>query len=153
MMENLENEYYTVWSETDHLMMTRLSGNISIQEVKEWESGLLNAFKQLKENTKFKMFVNIHGFKATDISTHKYFRDIIPLLLSKYNWRVGYLNLFEEAKDLPITMVNGIECIAAVHCHDDETKIKKYQDNFGTKFEKFSTNPIMALRWIKSIAI
>ncbi|TGK82240.1 hypothetical protein EHQ24_13320 [Leptospira noumeaensis] len=149
----MDKELYTRWDDKKNLITTRLSGLITETEVSQWKDGLEKTFTELPQGTKFKIFVNLHGFSPASMSAHKMYREIIPLLLSKYNWRIGYLDLFEEAKDLKLTSENGTECLAAVHCHHDSYKINEYEKKFGKDSEHFWDDPERSATWIESYSI
>ncbi len=133
------------------LLVTELSGDIAIADIETWESSLHSAFAEIEDGGEFKIFVDLVGFQAIDVQAHKRFRNIIPLLLADYGWRVGYLNLFEEAAGLKLANKRGIRCIGAAHAHHDATKIGKYQSMFGTDREQFFTDPLQARAWIEQL--
>ncbi|MCW7491925.1 hypothetical protein ND861_04575 [Leptospira sp. 2 VSF19] len=149
----MKNEIYTKWEKDSNLVITRISGAISEAEVSEWKQSLEKTFSSIPAGAKFKIFVNLYGLNPTSVSAHKAYRDIIPLLLSKYNWRIGYLDLFEEAKDLKLTSENGMECLAAVHCHHDSYKINEYERRFGRTSEHFYDDPEKSEKWIRSYPV
>ncbi|WP_246839254.1 hypothetical protein [Leptospira levettii] len=143
-------EYFTKWEKDSNLIITRLTGFVTELDVKEWEIGLKQVFRDLPKGTKFKMFVNFHGLSPSTVTAHKSYRDVIPLLLSQYGWRIGYLDLFEEANDLTISKTNESECYATVHCHQDGYKIQEYERRFGKENEHFYEDPIFSEAWIRS---
>ncbi|QMU26721.1 hypothetical protein [Adhaeribacter radiodurans] len=139
----------TNWYPNQSLIITQLSGNVDSAAISRWEQSLHESLNLVEDKGTFKILVNLYGFKATDIAAHKKFRTIIPETLATYGWRTGYLDLFEEAADLKLTNNRGIQCIAAAHVHQDETKIEKYETLFGKENEHFFTNPEVAEAWIK----
>lgn len=141
------------WVPEEKLVITQISGQADVAQIEAWNYSLQHALSQIEENGKFKIFVNLHGFQAVNFEAHKRFRTIIPATLANYGWRVGYLNLFEEAAELPLTFTRGISCLAAVHVHQDETKIQKYDSMFGKETERFFTDPALGDRWIRSVVI
>jgi len=141
----------TTWHADQKLLITQISGEVDLKDIEHWEQSLQHGLAQLADNSSFKIFVNLYGFKATSIEAHKRFRTIIPSTLASYGWRVGYLGLFEEAVNLPIIQTRGIRCTAAVHVHQDETKIALYEERFGHEREHFFTDPVKAEAWIRSI--
>ncbi|TGL86239.1 hypothetical protein EHQ68_12970 [Leptospira congkakensis] len=149
----MKTEIYTKWEEENSLVTTRIAGTITETEVSEWKQSLEKTFAEIPAGTKFKIFVNLHGLNPTSVSAHKSYRDIIPLLLSRYNWRIGYLDLFDEAKDLKLTSENGKECLAAVHCHHDSYKINEYESRFGKESEHFFDDPERSETWIRNHSI
>lgn len=149
-MDNLKNIANTKWHHELNLIETNLSGNIDEQDVIQWEKSLHDAMSQIPEGSQFKILVNLYGFKAVNIQAHKRYREIIPLLLANYNWKVGYVDLFEESKLMKFSKTRNIVCIAAVHVHQDEEKIKKYEENFSRENEHFMTDVTRAKEWILS---
>ncbi|TGL44605.1 hypothetical protein [Leptospira perdikensis] len=146
-------EIYTQWEKQTNLITTRLSGAVTETDISKWKESLNKTFADLPQGTKFKIFVNLHGLNPASVSAHKAYRDIIPLLLSRYNWRIGYLDLFEEAKGLKLTSENEIECFAAVHCHHDSYKINEYESRFGKDSEHFFDDPEKSETWIRSYSV
>lgn len=142
----------TTWDPATQLISTQISGNVDTEDVERWEQSLFEALDQITANSTFKILVNLHGFKASNIEVHKRFRNIVPLTLSKYGWRVGYLDLFEEAADLPISTTRGVRCRAAVHVHQDETKINLYENSYSRDNEHYFTDPAVAEKWINEVA-
>src|SRR5687767_4586175 len=108
----------TTWDPENKLIVTNISGDIQTQDVAVWEHDLRSRLEQIPENSVFKILVNMYGFKAVDIESHKKFRTIVPLTLAQYGWKVGYLGLFEdEANTMTFENKRGIRCVAAAHVH------------------------------------
>ena len=141
------------WIPEKHLLHTRLSGDATQEDIGLWEASLQEALSGLKENSSFKILVDLHGFKAVDVDTHKKYREIIPLTLAHYGWRIGYLDMFEEANNLILHHLRGIHCVGAAHVHQDATKIEKYQSLYGRKNEKYFTDPEKAYQWIAGLPV
>jgi hypothetical protein len=141
------------WLPEEKLVITQISGQVDIAEIEAWNHSLQEVLCLIEENGKFKIFVNLHGFQAANLEAHKRFRTIVPATLANYGWKVGYLDLFDEAANLPLTYTRGISCLAAVHVHQDETKIEKYDSMFGKETERFFTDPALGDRWIRSVVI
>lgn len=142
----------TTWYPEEMLLMTHISGDVDERDVEKWKKTLEQALDRIEDNGRFKIFVNLHGFKAVNFDAHKKFRVIIPSTLADYAFRVGYLGLFPEAQ---VTLKNtrGIQCVAAVHVHQDDTKINNYDRQFGSDTERFFTDPDFAEKWIKTIDV
>lgn len=141
----------TEWFPEKSLIVTHISGNVTKEDIAAWETSLLDTLARLEENSSFKIFINLHGFQAIDIDAHKRFRAVVPSVLAKYGWKVGYVDLFEEdAKKMTFITTRGIQCVAAVHCHQDVTKIELYQQRFSRENEHFFTDPARALQWVES---
>jgi hypothetical protein len=141
----------TEWHPDKKLIITQLSRDVDLADVELWETSFKNTLDTIEDNGIFKIFVNLHGFKAADIEAHKRYRSIIPLTLADYGWKVGYVDLFDEARDMSFKNIRGIRCVAAAHVHHDETKIEKYEMNFGRENERFFTDPKRAEEWIEAL--
>ena len=139
------------WLPEKKLLLTELSGKVTIHDIERWETSLYRALDKIEDGGVFKIFVDLVGFQAINIEAHKRYRDIIPLALAEYGWRVGYLNLFEEAAGLKLSNKRGVSCVGAAHAHHDATKIEKYQSMFGTEREQFFTDPAQAREWIEQL--
>lgn len=141
----------THWYPENKLIITHISGEANSDDIKRWEQSLLRTLDQVEDNDTFKIFVNLHGFKAINIEAHKQFRTIIPLTLATYGWKCGYVDMFEEASLLQLTNIRGIQCTAAAHAHHDETKMALYESNYSRSNEHFFTDPIAAQQWISNM--
>lgn len=143
----------TEWFPEQKLISTRIGGKVELEDVEKWEKSLMDSLDKIEDNGVFKIFVNLHGFEAADLNAHKRFRTIIPQTLSDYGWKVGYVDLFEESKQMSFRNIRGIRCAAAVHVHQDATKIDSYEEKFGKENEHFYTDPFRAAEWIESYNI
>ena len=142
----------TEWNPDKKLISTHISGDVDKTDIEKWEASLYTALSQIKENETFKIFVNLYGFKAVDLEAHKRFRNIIPLTLAAYGWKVGYIDLFEEeAKSITYANTRGIHCAGAAHVHQDETKIALYQSRYSSKNEQYFNDPRQAAAWLESL--
>lgn len=139
----------STWQPALQLVETTISGDVNIDDIQEWEQSLQETLDQIPDGATFKIFVNLHGFKAVNLDAHKRFRTIIPLTLASYGWRVGYLGLFEqEAERITYTFNRGIRCLAAAHSHHDASKMSLYRDRFAHERENYFTDPTEAREWI-----
>src|SRR5690606_18642081 len=86
----------STWYSEKKLLVTQISGALSKTDIEQWKNGFKDALEKVEANSSFKIFVNMYGFKATDLDAHKRFRGVIPLALADYGWKTGYVNLFEE---------------------------------------------------------
>jgi hypothetical protein len=142
----------TVYLEEQQLIITELSGELDMDDVEEWHQSLRSAIAALQPGTKFRILVNLHGFRAKDFEVHKKFRVIIPLTLAECGWYVGYLRMFPET-EITIRSTNNIRCVAAAHVHQDETKIRNYAEHYSMINEGFFTDPVKAREWIEAIRL
>jgi hypothetical protein len=150
-MSVIEKKIGTVWLPKEAMIETELIGEVDQEDVDHWKNSLELAFRQIPDGAKFKMLINLYGFKAINLEVHKSYRDVIPLLLSSYGWKVGYVDLFEEAKGMTFSNTRGIACFAAAHVHQDEEKISKYEARFSRETEHFFTDPHKAKEWLLTV--
>lgn len=144
----------TNWYPEKRLIVTHISGDIEKSDIDQWEECFKSTLAQIEDNTTFKIFVNMYGFKAVNIDAHKRFRDIVPLTLADYGWKVGYVDLFEEeAKTMVYKNTRGIKCVGAAHSHQDETKMNLYETRFSSNREHFFFDPVQARQWIENLEI
>lgn len=143
----------TLWFPETKTIDTHISGSVNFSGVEQWEASLHRALSQIENNGVFKIMIDLHGFKAIDLDTHKRFRTIIPLTLSQYGWKVGYTDLFEEeAGSIQYMNIRGIQCIAAAHVHHDDTKIGLYERSYSRSNEHYFTDPAEARNWLQHIS-
>lgn len=140
------------WQPAEQLVTTRLSGLLDTADIQYWENTLIGTIKQVPDNTDVKMLVDLHGFKAENFEVHKQYRNIIPLLLARHGYRIGYLDMFPEAT-ITLSTEQGIRVVAMANVHQDETKMKDYQEKFSNPFEQYFTDSAAALAWILSVTL
>lgn len=144
----------TNWYPEKRVVVTQISGDVDKCDIEHWEKSLKSTLEQIEDNSTFKIYVNMHGFKAANIDAHKSFKDVVPSLLADYGWKVGYLNLFEEeAKTMTFKNTRGIKCAGVAHSHQDETKMDMYETRFSSHRERFFIDPAQARQWIENLEI
>jgi hypothetical protein len=144
----------TQWLPDKKLIVTQLSGDVCQTEIELWEQSLSESLEQIPNNKNFKILIDFYGFRAADLETHKRFRNIIPMTLSKFGWKVGYLKLFDgEADQLVCSNNRGIQCIAAAHCHQDIAKMELFETRYSKENEHYFHDPQKAIRWIEDILL
>lgn len=141
-----ETRYYP----EEQLVTTHLVGEISEPDLKTWKKTLANALNRVPDHGRFKLLVNLDGFRAAGLDVHKKFRTILPCLLAGYGYRIGYLDLFPEAK-VSLRQTRGIRCVAMANVHHDATKMKDYHDRFSCATEDYFTDLPRALNWIRNV--
>lgn len=143
----------TEWLPEKKLINTHLSGDVDLADIEQWEQSLHAALDKIPDNSIFKILINLYGFKAVDFTVHKRYREIILLTLANYGWKVGYVDLFEEAANMQFNYLRGIKCVGAAHVHQDASKIEKYESLFSRENERFFTDPQAAEKWIVELPI
>lgn len=143
----------TKWIPEQKLIITELRGEINSEDVDKWILSLDRELSKIEDNGSFKIFVNLMDFQAVNLDVHKKYREIIPRTLSHYGWKVGYVDMFERANELSYSNIRGIKCVAAVHVHQDATKINKYEENYSRDNEHYFTDIKKAEEWIYSFPI
>jgi hypothetical protein len=144
----------TNWFPEKRLVITNISGDLEKTDIEQWEKSFKETLDNIEDNSTFKIFINMYGFKAINLDAHKRFRAVIPSTLADYGWKVGYVDLFEEeAKTMTFKNTRGIKCVGAAHAHQDETKMDLYETKFSSEREHFFIDPINARQWIENLAI
>lgn len=147
-----EVHFGTNWFPDTATIDTRISGDVNTQQVVLWEESLHHALAEVPAHGEFKIMVDLFGFKATDLEAHKRFRAVIPLTLSHYGWKVGYVDLFEDhAHTIQYSNTRGICCFGAAHAHQDETKIGLYERSYSRPDEHYFTDPVAARQWLAQL--
>jgi hypothetical protein len=142
----------TDWFPEEKIIDTRISGPVSVQDVILWEASLHHSLALIGDNTEFRIMIDMVGFEARDTEAHKRFRTVMPVTLSHYGWKIGYLELFEEeARDMRCIQTRGIQCIAAAHAHHDETKMGLYERSYSHDHEHYFTNADAARTWLRNL--
>jgi hypothetical protein len=144
----------TFYDPRKRIVSTAISGDADPQTIQDWQNSFSTTLEQIPDNTAFRVFINLHGFKALDLDAHKQFRKIIPLTLARYGWKVGYIDLFpEQANEIAITSARGVRCVAAAHVHHDQTKMDLYETKFSRTNEHFFVDPVAARSWLEVFAV
>jgi hypothetical protein len=139
----------SVWDSNSRILSTHLTGNITLTDVAVWTQGLENEALKIPDNSSYALLVNLVGFEPVSLDAHKAMRDVIPLFLTRYNFRTGFFDLV-QAPDIPLTKTRGIECIAHANVHHDKSKMDTYNEKIGSEKERFLTNIDEAKIWLKS---
>jgi hypothetical protein len=134
------------------LLVTRLSGLLNSSDINAWKDSLYKASEAMPDNSSFKILVDLHGFKAENFEVHKEYRTIMPLFLAEFGYRIGYLDMFPEAS-VELKNNRGIRCVAMANVHQDESKMKDYQEKFSKAFEQYFTDSRAGTQWINSYHI
>lgn len=142
----------TQWLADERLVISQLSGELTSTDIDYWIDSLESVLSRLPANQTFHVFFNLVGFKADSLETHKKFRRVIPLTMADYGWKVGYVDLVDDASQLIYQTKRGIRCLAAAHAHQDATKMAAYEERFGRDTEHFFTDPFQAEAWIRSVS-
>jgi hypothetical protein len=143
-------EMISKWYPESKLVVTQISGDLDEAEIAAWEQGLNRIFDELADGESFKILIDMHGFQASDVVAHKRFRNIIPLKMAEFGWKVGYVDLFEEeAGKMVYANYRNIQCRAAAHCHHDSGKMEMYERRFSRYNEHFFASREDARNWIE----
>lgn len=141
----------TTWDTAENLLVTRLQGDITVEDVRRWQTSLQSALSQIAPEGEFKLIVDLYGYELKDIAAHKEMRTVIPLTLADYGFRTALLDLFDPV-ELPLHKTRGIICQAVAHIHHDAYKMAEYERRLGRANERFFTDYEQAKEWIQTIA-
>lgn len=138
---------YAAYHAKVQVLEIRLSDIVSFEDIETWKLVIRKAVAEIPDNSEIRVLVNLFGFKAENVEVHKAYRNIIPLLLADFGYRIGYLDLFPEAS-LELSNHRGIRCVAMANVHQDATKMSTYQERFSTAREQYFTDQEAAVDWI-----
>lgn len=142
---------HSEWYPSEGLLTTTLTGVIQEEDIYDWEASLYRVAQFIPRNATFKALINLLYFEATDFTVHHQFRKVLPLFLSDYGYRIGYLDLFSEAI-IELRNERNIQCVAVAVIHHNEFKMKDYNSRFGNKHEQYFADPAKANSWIENIS-
>lgn len=148
----MEHTIMTEWYAGEQLLVTKLNGKMSRNDIEQWKSSLYAVIDTIPGNTNFKILIDLHGFEAENTEVHKEYRTIIPLLLADYGYRIGYLDMFPEAT-IELQNKKGIQCVAMANVHHNADKMLDYETRFSKPHEHYFTEPEVAMNWIKGVNI
>lgn len=148
----MERVVFSHYFPEQKLLVTRLSGLLNSSDIKAWRDSLYRASESIPDHSTFKVLVDLHGFKAGNFEVHKEYRLIMPLFLAGFGYRIGYLDMFPEAS-LELKNMRGIRCVAMANVHQDESKMKDYQEKFSKPFEQYFTDSKAGIQWINSYSL
>jgi hypothetical protein len=131
------------------LVVTRLQGTITLEQVQGWKEEVYKALATLEDNTSFKWLVDLWGYYYSQLAVHKQMRGFIPSTLAEYGFRTGLLDLFEGVT-LPLSQTRGITCLAVAHLHHDQDKMYQYDQQLGKENERFFSDFSQAYHWLES---
>lgn len=148
-MENIKS-ISSEWIKEESLLITHLNVKATEEDIQYWKETLASALNLVEANSGFKLLVDLYGYEGATMDAHKAMRTVIPSTLADYNFRAGYLGLFDNV-EITLKKTRGITCTAAAHVHQDATKINLYQERFARENERFFTDYAAALNWIRSL--
>ncbi len=140
----------STWDASRRLLVTRLQGTVSVDDVRHWKASLQRELDRIEDNAQFKLIVDLYGYAFRDIGAHKEMRIVIPLTLASYGFRTALLDLFDPV-DLPLQKTRGIACIAAAYVHHDLYRMQEYNRQIGRANERFFTDYGEAEAWIQAL--
>lgn len=148
-----ESLFHTEWQESDRVLLVRLAGRLTLEQVHEWESGLLQMSRHIPVSQPIKVLIDLRGYEVSEqaIEVHKVQRLIMPALLAKHAFTVGYFKMFDAENTIPADPALA-RCIAVAHVHHDENKMARYNENIGSVMEKFFTDTNAAHQWLCAAA-
>lgn len=138
------------WDAERCLLVTRLQGMTSLEDVRRWKDSLSRALGRIAEGGTFRLLVDLFGYEYAILTVHKEMRSIVPLMLAAHGFRTALLDLFDRV-DLPTTRTRGITCVAVAHVNHDVDKMAEYDRRLGRANERFFSDSNTAQDWIQSL--
>jgi hypothetical protein len=137
------------WDAADGVLISHLAGTINVADVERWKAELGAAVAVMPDGTSFGLLSDLSGYEPAGLEAHKAMRTVIPLLLAEHGFRTGLVDLV-GAEDPAVTTRRGITCVAVAHVHHDAGKMALYDERIGRATERFFTDPVAALAWVRA---
>lgn len=141
--------FWSLWDAQHRLLITRLTGDVSVEDVARWQAGLYQTLDQIEENSRFLLLSDLTDYAPHDMAAHKAMRTVVPLLLAAYGMRPALLDLFPEA-EIAVTLTRGIRCCAHAHVHHNADKMAGYERTLARPNQRFFDDVASARRWLLS---
>jgi hypothetical protein len=141
--------FWSLWDAQHRLLITRLTGDVSVEDVARWQAGLYQTLDQIEENSRFLLLSDLTDYAPHDMAAHKAMRTVVPLLLAAYGMRPALLDLFPEA-EIAVTLTRSIRCCAHAHVHHDADKMAGYERALARPNQRFFDDVASARRWLLS---
>ncbi|HEX2052622.1 MAG TPA: hypothetical protein VHJ78_02705, partial [Actinomycetota bacterium] len=137
------------WDPQKRILRTALKGPVSTADVAAWKDGLARAVGGISAGSDFGLLLDLVGYEPADLGAHKAMRTVIPELLASHGMRPAFLDLFEDAPEVPVSVENGIRCVAFANAHHDKDKMAGYTQRIGRNEQRFFTDVDEAYAWIQ----
>jgi hypothetical protein len=138
------------WDAAVDVLISRLSGVVSVADVERWKVGLAAAIAAIPDGGSFRLLSDLSGYEPAGLDAHKAMRTVIPFLLAEHGFRTGLVDIV-GAEEPPITTTRGITCMAVAHVHHDAGKMALYQERVGSANESFFTDAVAAQGWLSQM--
>ena len=138
------------WDPETQILTTRLTGNVTVEDVARWEASLQEALAAIEDGGSFKLLHNLTGYELQDMAAHKAMRLIIPRLLADHGMRPAVAGLFPEI-EVTVQKKRGITCRAYANVHHDVDKMGEYERTLSNAQQRFFTDPQLARTWLLSV--
>jgi hypothetical protein len=136
------------WDPARALLTTRVKSPITIDEVVQYKESLGQRIAGIPAGTIFVWLSSAIGYDAfSNRAAHQEMRSVVPLTLAAHGFRTSLLDLF-EGTEIRITRTRDVECRAVAHVHQDEEKMRVYDERFGRPNERYFTDESLALAWL-----
>ncbi len=143
---------YTLSTDTTgSIEFVRVSGVLTLDEVERWAAELDAQWSALRHDRPFVAVIDIRGYEVAeqDRAVHQRQRVVIPSLLARHGFEVGFFRLLEERNTIPADP-DRARPVAVAHVHHDASKMARYNELLGTENERFFTDPDEAAQWALS---
>jgi hypothetical protein len=127
MNTQLPTTIQTDWQLEERILRTRLSGILQPEDLETWEQQLEDLSRQIPKHFDFAMLVDIRGYEVSeqDKALHQRQRVIIPTLLARHGFEVGFFRLFEVQNTISLDPERA-RCRVVAHVHHDCDKMALY---------------------------
>jgi len=145
-------EFSAQWLPASKVLVTRLRGLFSMDDVRAWGSLLTSETEKIPPGTDFKFFADEFGYQWYDTRVHQCKRDVMPGLLARFGFVLSLLP--ENQRQILCSQTDmdpeGRQCIAVVINHHDKATMAQLQKQFGGCHEKYLSDGAWAKQWIEA---
>jgi hypothetical protein len=143
----------TTYNAGQSLLESRLSGRVSVDDVRAWQRDLERQVAALPAGTRFKFLSDLGGFDPVDIAAHKAMREVVPRLLAAHGMWPALIDLFDPIPAVPVTSARAVTCVAFANVHHDEAKMRDYAARIGRPEQRFFSARREAEAWLDSFSV
>ena len=139
---------HSVHLDEDNLTLySRLSGVLTVAEVREWETSLYATSRRLAEGLRFQFVDDLRGYEVADQDhqVHQLVRSVTPTFLAAHGFVVGFWRLYEQ---LPPDPTEKAVCWRVAHLHHDCAKMERYTELLANDTERFFCDDAPAAAWV-----
>lgn len=135
------------WDAADGILVTRLSGRPTPEQVRQWEAEL-RATADATGAARLRVLVDLVGYEAGDVpwAVHREQREVVPRLLRALGHPARFLGAASGAR----APAAPTRVVAVAHVHHDRDKMALYEAALASANERYFSDRGEARRWLRA---